>query len=133
MENNFATQSGLLQQTKDTLKNSHAMGQAFDEAKDDSSFYPPPEVFDNPEFKRGLSMFFSPATRSGSSSPTKATGPRPKAFRILTVLRVGATGAQGHPLAGSNICTWPAPRRRSGHSVRRQSMTDHRRKSSGWG
>ncbi len=34
-------------------ENSTAMGQAFDASKNDDSFYLPPEVFDNPDFKRG--------------------------------------------------------------------------------
>jgi RND superfamily putative drug exporter len=36
------------------------MGQAFDTSKNDDSFYLPPEVFDNPDFKRGMKMFISP-------------------------------------------------------------------------
>ena len=36
------------------------MGQAFDTSKNDDSFYLPPEVFDNPDFKRGMNMFISP-------------------------------------------------------------------------
>ena len=37
-----------------------AMGKVFDAAKNDDSFYLPPEVFDKPQFKRVLSLFFSP-------------------------------------------------------------------------
>ena len=40
--------------------NQTAMGQAFDAAKNDDSFYLPPEVFDNADFKRGMKMFMSP-------------------------------------------------------------------------
>jgi RND superfamily putative drug exporter len=36
------------------------MGNYFDEAKNDDSFYLPPEVFKNPDFERGLKMFVSP-------------------------------------------------------------------------
>ena len=36
------------------------MGQAFDDSKNDNTFYLPPEVFDNPEFQRGLKLFLSP-------------------------------------------------------------------------
>ena len=36
------------------------MGQAFDDAKNDDSFYLPPEAFDNADFKRGLKLFLSP-------------------------------------------------------------------------
>ena len=36
------------------------MGRAFDAAKNDDTFYLPPEVFDNPDFLRGLKLFLSP-------------------------------------------------------------------------
>jgi RND superfamily putative drug exporter len=36
------------------------MGKFFDEAHNDDTFYLPPEVFQNPDFKRGLKMFVSP-------------------------------------------------------------------------
>ncbi|MCV7227958.1 RND family transporter [Mycolicibacterium komossense] len=58
--NNYATTSGTNTQSQDALKNSTAMGQAFDDAKNDDSFYLPPEAFDNPDFQRGLKLFLSP-------------------------------------------------------------------------
>ncbi len=42
------------------MENQGAMGQAFDASKNDDSFYLPPEVFDNADFKRGMKMFLSP-------------------------------------------------------------------------
>jgi len=39
------------------------MGQYFDEAKNDDSFYLPAGVFKNPDFERGLKMFVSPDAR----------------------------------------------------------------------
>lgn len=36
------------------------MGQAFDAAKNDDTFFLPPEVFDNPDFKRAMTSFLSP-------------------------------------------------------------------------
>ena len=36
------------------------MGDAFDAAKNDDTFYLPPEAFDNADFKRGLKLFLSP-------------------------------------------------------------------------
>jgi RND superfamily putative drug exporter len=50
---NYATNSGINAQTQAQTDNSTALGQAFDQAKMDDSFYLPPEAFDNPEFKRG--------------------------------------------------------------------------------
>ena len=40
------------------------MGQAYDAAKDDDSFYLPPEVFDNADFKRAMGSFISPDGKS---------------------------------------------------------------------
>jgi RND superfamily putative drug exporter len=56
----YATQSGINAQSSAALENSTALGKAFDAAKNDDSFYLPPEVFDNPDFKRGLKLFMSP-------------------------------------------------------------------------
>ena len=36
------------------------MGQAFDAAKNDDSFFLPPEVFDNPDFQRAMNSFLLP-------------------------------------------------------------------------
>jgi putative drug exporter of the RND superfamily len=56
----YSSFSGLLDQMDAAQQNATAMGKAFDAAKNDDSFYLPPEVFDNPDFKRGLAMFLSP-------------------------------------------------------------------------
>jgi RND superfamily putative drug exporter len=56
----YSTFSSLLTQMEAMQQNATAMGQAFDTAKNDDSFYLPPEVFDNADFKRGLTMFMSP-------------------------------------------------------------------------
>jgi RND superfamily putative drug exporter len=58
--NNYATNSGINNQSAFANDNPAAMGQAFDKAKIDDSFYLPPEVFNNAEFKRGLKLFLSP-------------------------------------------------------------------------
>ena len=56
----YQTQNGMQNQMDAMRQNATAMGQAFDASKNDDSFYLPPEVFDNPDFKRGLKMFVSP-------------------------------------------------------------------------
>ncbi|BBY22229.1 putative membrane protein, mmpL [Mycobacterium stomatepiae] len=56
----YSTISGFYSQTEELSKDSTAMGKAFDAAKNDDSFYLPPEIFDNPDFKRGLKAFLSP-------------------------------------------------------------------------
>src|SRR3954470_349696 len=45
-----STQSGQQDQIAAMQDNQSAMGKAFDEAKNDDSFYLPPEAFDNPDF-----------------------------------------------------------------------------------
>ena len=57
---NYATQKGQQDQQAEQQQNSNAMGRAFDDSKNDDSFYLPPEVFDNKDFKRGLKQFVSP-------------------------------------------------------------------------
>ncbi|QCH23761.1 RND family transporter [Mycobacteroides salmoniphilum] len=55
-----STMSGFYNQMDEMSQNSTAMGKAFDAAKNDDSFYLPPEIFDNADFKRGLKSFLSP-------------------------------------------------------------------------
>jgi len=57
---NYATTGGTNAQSDEALKNATAMGKAFDDAKNDDTFYLPPEAFDNADFKRGLKLFLSP-------------------------------------------------------------------------
>lgn len=55
-----STMSGIFAQMDEMSDNATAMGKAFDESKNDDSFYLPPEVFENPDFKRAMDMFMSP-------------------------------------------------------------------------
>jgi putative drug exporter of the RND superfamily len=55
-----STMSGIFGQMDELSDNATAMGKAFDRAKNDDSFYLPPEVFKNSDFKRALNNFFSP-------------------------------------------------------------------------
>ena len=104
-ETNYATQSGLVEQAAEALKNADAMGQAFDEAKDDSSFYLPPEVFDNSEFKRGMTLFLSPDGKAARMILTHDTDPAtPKGISHIDPIRQSAQEAlKGTPLAGSSV------------------------------
>nr|WP_281426155.1 MMPL family transporter [Mycobacterium spongiae] len=55
-----SSMKGLQDQVDAMLVNATAMGQAFDNAMNDDSFYLPPEAFENEELKRGMEMFLSP-------------------------------------------------------------------------
>jgi RND superfamily putative drug exporter len=53
------TMSGMFDQMQDSSANATTMGKAFDNAKNDDSFYLPPEVFKNKDFQRVMNVFFS--------------------------------------------------------------------------
>ncbi|NLA37550.1 MAG: MMPL family transporter, partial [Actinobacteria bacterium] len=105
VERNYATQSGLLQQSAEALASANAMGQAFDKAKDDSSFYLPPEVFGNAEFKRGLSKFLSDDGRAARMIITHEGDPAtPEGISHISAIDHSVREAlKGTPLAGSHI------------------------------
>ena len=55
-----STMSGIIAHMDENGENSTAMGKAFEAAKNDDSFYLPPEAFKNRDFQRLLKVFFSP-------------------------------------------------------------------------
>jgi len=55
-----STMSGIFDQMDEMGGDATAMGRAFDGAKNDDSFYLPPQVFQNPDFKRAMNNFLSP-------------------------------------------------------------------------
>ncbi|WP_421841987.1 RND family transporter [Mycobacterium sp.] len=59
-----STMSGIFSELDETNQNATAMGQAFDAARSDDSFYLPPEVFQNPDFQRAMNSFLSPDGKS---------------------------------------------------------------------
>ena len=60
MLSTHSTMAGIQAHMQEGAEGATLMGQYFDEAKNDDLFYLPPEVFQNPDFKRGLKMFVSP-------------------------------------------------------------------------
>ncbi|OBH32093.1 hypothetical protein A5692_15865, partial [Mycobacterium sp. E342] len=60
MLSTHSTMAGIQSHMQEAAEGSTLMGQYFDEAKNDDSFYLPPEVFKSPDFERGLKMFVSP-------------------------------------------------------------------------
>ena len=102
---NYATNSGMNDQSEAGLKNATAMGQAFDAAKTDDSFYLPPEVFSNPEFVRGMKMFISPDGKAARMIITHEGDPAtPEGISHIDEIRHAARDAiKGTPLAGSKI------------------------------
>jgi len=100
-----STQSGMYDQMAEMQDNQSAMGKAFDQAKNDDSFYLPPEVFDNPDFQRGMKMFLSPdgkavrfiiAHQGDPMSPEGLT-------HVDTIRNATFEAIKGTPLEGSKI------------------------------
>lgn len=100
-----ASQKGLQDQMAAMDENSAAMGDAFNTALNDDSFYVPPEIFDNPEFKRGMDAFISPdghAVRfivSHEEDPLSADGIK----RIDAIKKAVFEAIKGTPLEGSRV------------------------------
>ncbi len=100
-----STQQGLQDQMAAMQEDSSAMGEAFDSSRNDDSFYLPPEVFNNPDFKRGLEQFLSPdghAVRfiiSHEGDPMSQAG-----INHIDKIKTAAKEAiKGTPLEGSTI------------------------------
>jgi RND superfamily putative drug exporter len=55
-----STMAGTFGEMDESSGNTTAMGKAFDAAKDDDSFYLPPEAFENKDFRRVMKVFLSP-------------------------------------------------------------------------
>lgn len=100
-----SSMSSLYDQMDVMSQNSTAMGQAFDASKNDDSFYIPPEVFDNPDFKRGLKMFVSPdghAARfiiSHDGDPATPEG----ISHVDPIMKAAKEAIKGTPLEGAHI------------------------------
>ncbi len=59
-----STFDAMINQIEAMSNTSIVMGQSFDASQNDDFFYLPPEAFTNPEFIRGVKMFFSPDGKS---------------------------------------------------------------------
>jgi putative drug exporter of the RND superfamily len=86
-------------------ENQSAMGDAFNDSHNDDTFYLPPEIFDNKDFKRGMDSFISPdghAVRfiiSHEEDPLSADGIK----RIDAIKSAAFEAIKGTPLEGSRV------------------------------
>ncbi len=101
----YQTQKGLQDQQSAMQDNQSAMGDAFNDSLNDDTFYLPPEIFDNGDFKRGMKSFISPdghAVRmiiSHEGDPLTADG----IDRIDAIKLAAKEAIKGTPLEGSRI------------------------------
>ena len=101
----YQSQKSQQDQMKAMQENQNAMGQAFDASKNDDSFYLPPEVFDNADFKRGLKMFVSPDGKAVRFIISHEGDPAtPEGIKLIPQIKSAAFEAiKGTPLEGSRI------------------------------
>jgi len=102
---NYATTGGTNAQSQEALVNATAMGKAFDDAKNDDSFYLPPEAFDNPDFKRGLKLFLSPDGKAARMIVTHQGNPAdPEGIPHVNAIKDAAFDAlKATPLSDAKI------------------------------
>ncbi|EID09258.1 putative RND superfamily drug exporter [Mycolicibacterium phlei RIVM601174] len=102
---NYATTTGINAQSEEALRNATAMGQAFDDAKNDDTFYLPPEAFDNPDFQRGLKLFLSPDGRAARMIITHDGNPAtPEGISHIDAIKDAAFDAmKATPLSDAKV------------------------------
>jgi RND superfamily putative drug exporter len=100
-----STMSGVFGQMDDNSSTSTAMGKAFDTAKNDDSFYLPPEVFKNSDFKRVLKIFLSPDGKAVRMLISQKGDPAsPEGLSRVDPIKSAAEEAlKGTPLENSKI------------------------------
>ena len=101
----YATQKGMQDQMAKGQENSEAMGEAFDASRNDDSFYLPPEIFTNEDFKRGMKNFISPDGKSVRFIISHDGDPMsPEGIERIDAIRNAAKEAvKGTPLEGSTV------------------------------
>jgi RND superfamily putative drug exporter len=98
-------QKGFQDQQSAMSENATAMGDAFDASRNDDTFYLPPEIFDNKDFKRGMKNFISPDGHSvrfiisHEGDPASAEG----ISHIDKIKQAAKEAIKGTPLEGSSI------------------------------
>ncbi|MBY0442181.1 MAG: RND family transporter [Mycobacteriaceae bacterium] len=100
-----STMSGFFDQMDEMGTNATAMGHAFDTAKNDDSFYLPPEVLENAEFKRVMKNFLSPDGHAARfillhrADPASTEG----IASVDTIRTAAEESLKGTPLEGAPI------------------------------
>ncbi|ORB50052.1 hypothetical protein BST43_22605 [Mycobacteroides saopaulense] len=100
-----STMSGIFDQMEQTTNNSTAMGKAFDAAQNDDSFYLPPEVFENEDFKRMMNIFLSPDGKAARLLISQRGDPATREGMSLVqpIETAAAEALKGTPLRNAKI------------------------------
>jgi putative drug exporter of the RND superfamily len=100
-----SSMSGVFGQMDNLTENATAMGQAFDTAKNDDSFYLPAETFKNPDFKRLMNFFLSPDGKAVRMLISRRGDPgTPEGMARVDQIQTAAEEAlKGTPLEDSKV------------------------------
>ncbi|KUI42148.1 hypothetical protein AU197_06465 [Mycobacterium sp. IS-1590] len=100
-----STMSGMLLQMEEGSENATAMGKAFDAAQNDDSFYLPPDVFENEDFKRVMDIFLSPDGKAARMLISQRGDPAtPEGISRVEPIKTAAEEAlKGTPLESADI------------------------------
>jgi RND superfamily putative drug exporter len=101
----YSTMNGFYGQMDELTRDSTELGKAFDESRNDDSFYLPPEVFENADFKRAMEAFFSPDGKTVRMLVAHRGNPTTEeALRRVEPIKVAAIEAlKGTPLENATI------------------------------
>ncbi|MFN8042516.1 MAG: RND family transporter [Mycobacterium sp.] len=102
---NHSTMVGILGREDGGTNTATLMAQAFDASKNDDSFYLPPEVFDNADFKRAMNSFLSPDGKSARFIISHNGDPATKEgiARIEQVRTAAEEALKGTPLVNAKV------------------------------
>ncbi|WP_454788090.1 MMPL/RND family transporter [Mycolicibacterium lutetiense] len=105
MLNQYQVQKTQQDQTMAQQEDSTAMGEAFDKAQNDDSFYLPPEAFETEDFKRGMKLMMSPDGQAVRFTIIHQGDPlTPEGTARAEALKTAAAEAiKGTPLEGSSV------------------------------
>jgi putative drug exporter of the RND superfamily len=98
-----STMSGMFDQMEYASDNATAMGKAFDTAKNDDSFYLPPEIFKNKDFKRVMKVFLSPDGKAARMLITQRGDPAEGISRVDAIETAAEEALKGTPLEDAKI------------------------------
>ncbi|MDQ1605535.1 MAG: putative drug exporter of the superfamily, partial [Actinomycetota bacterium] len=101
----YSTMSGIVEQTEELGGYAADMGQDFDAAQNDDSFYLPRGVFDNPDFQRVMNLFLSPDGTAARFIITHRENPASEEgiARIDPIRTAAEESLKGTPLANAKI------------------------------
>jgi putative drug exporter of the RND superfamily len=100
-----STMAGTFGMMDESSGNTTAMGKAFDAAKDDESFYIPPDAFENKDFQRVMKVFLSPDGKAARIFVSLRDDPgSPEGVLRVDAIKTAAEEAlKGTPLEDSKI------------------------------